>query len=255
MGLTIAAGVAFRDHAPEGAAGPPLVLVHGAGGSQRTWPAVLRELPGRRVLCVDLPGHGEAPPPGERSVAGYAGALRAMLEAIGVERAAVAGHSLGGAVALALALGDPARVAGLLLVGTGARLRVAPALLEASADPARAAEVAEGMGAACCGSGATAEVRAGVERDVARTPAGVLHGDFTACDAFDVMGRLAEVRVPARVVVGAEDRMTPPRYATALAAGLSAPPPVVVPGAGHMVTLEAPGVVAGAAEELLARIG
>jgi pimeloyl-ACP methyl ester carboxylesterase len=72
---------------------------------------------------------------------------------------------------------------------------------------------------------------------------GVVHGDFTACDAFDVMDRLGEVRAPARVVVGAEDQLTPRKYSAFLRERLPGEGFLVVPGAGHMVTLEAPEAV------------
>jgi pimeloyl-ACP methyl ester carboxylesterase len=81
---------------------------------------------------------------------------------------------------------------------------------------------------------------------------GVVHGDFTACDAFDVMARLGEIRVPARVVVGEEDRLTPSKYSKLLRDKLPGEGLLVVPGAGHMVTWEAPEAVAKEAASLLA---
>jgi pimeloyl-ACP methyl ester carboxylesterase len=251
MGLSVADGVAVFDHAPAGARGAPLVLVHGAGGTHLNWPDALRALPGRRVLAVDLPGHGQAPPPGRRSVPDYASAVRGMLDALGVARAVVAGHSMGGAIALTLALDAPERVAGLVLVGTGARLRVAPAVLEAAADPARAGEVAAMVAAASFGSGAGDDARAGYAREIAAQPPGVLHGDLSGCDVFDVMARLDDVRAPALVVVGTEDRLTPPKYAALLRSRLPGRALLEVPGAGHMVAREAPDAVTAAVAAFL----
>lgn len=254
MGLTTIAGVALEDHAPEGAVGPPLVLVHGAGGTRQHWPVELRRLPGRRVIAIDLPGHGDSPPPAGSSIGGMALRLVGLLDALGIPRAAVGGHSMGGAVALSLALDAPGRVAGLLLVGTGARLRVTPEILAASADPALARQVAEGVAAVSFGAAAPAAMREELVRGALAQAPGVLHADFTACDGFDEMARLRAVRAPARVVVGEEDRLTPPRYAAFLREVLPGEGMDLVPGAGHMVAWEAPGVVAAAAERLLAGI-
>jgi pimeloyl-ACP methyl ester carboxylesterase len=243
MGLTAAAGIAFEEHAPPGATGVPLVLVHGAGGTHAHWPEALRRLPGRRVLAVDLPGHGGSPPPGERAVPAYARRIVDLLDALGIARAAVGGHSMGGAVALTLALDAPERVAGLLLVGTGARLRVAPAILQAWADPARASELAIAAAGFFFGAGASPELLRAFAEGMEAVAPGVVHGDFTACDAFDVIARLGEIRAPARVVVGAEDKLTPLKYSTLLRDRLPGEGFLVVPGAGHMVTWEAPEAV------------
>jgi len=251
MGLSIASGVAFWDHAPDGARGAPLLLVHGAGGTHQTWPAALREMPGRRVLSVDLPGHGVAPPPGETTIAGYATCLLGMLDALGIPRVVVAGHSMGGAIALTLAIEAPGRVAGLLLFGTGARLRIAPALLEAAADPARKAEVSGMMAASCLGPAASDEARQAMARDVDGLAPGILHGDFTACDGFDAMERLGSVHAPTFVVVGQEDRLTPPKFAAFLRERLPGQGMLSVPGAGHMVATEAPAAVTAAAAGFL----
>jgi pimeloyl-ACP methyl ester carboxylesterase len=254
VGLKLAAGVAFEEHAPQGATGAPLLLVHGAGGTHLHWPEALRRLPGRRVIAVDLPGHGASPPPGERAILAYARRLVDLLDDLGIDRAAVGGHSMGGAIAVTLALEAPDRIEGLLLVGTGARLRVVPAIVLASADPDRSREVANATAAFSFGAGASPELLRAFAEGMAAVAHGVVHGDFTACDAFDVMERLGAIRAPARIVVGAEDRLTPPKYSIFLRANLPGNGLLVVPGAGHMVTWEAPDAVTGEGALLLAGI-
>jgi pimeloyl-ACP methyl ester carboxylesterase len=230
------------DSAPQGASGLPLVLIHGAGGTHRQWPEAVRSLAGRRVIALDLPGHGASPGPGRRAIAAYAADVLAVLDALGIGRAVLVGHSMGGAIALTLALEAPARVAGLGLVGTGARLRVAQAILEATADPARYAAAAEGMADWAFGPGAGPELRREHVEGMRACPAEVVHGDFAACDAFDVRDRLVPgaVAAPAAVICGDADRLTPPRYAAFLHQRIEGSRLLLVPGAGHMVALEAP---------------
>ena len=99
----------------------PLVLIHGAGGTHRHWPAELRRLPDRTVYALDLPGHGRSDGAGFSTVSAYREALFEFLEAEGLEKVVLAGHSMGGAVVQDFALHYGSRLAGM---GLGARLFV-----------------------------------------------------------------------------------------------------------------------------------
>jgi pimeloyl-ACP methyl ester carboxylesterase len=159
---------------------------------------------------------------------------------------------MGGAIALDMALRHPERVTGLGLVATGARLRVAPAILETIG---QAPELAVQLIAEWAfGPEADPEmVRLGQSR-MAEVPAGVLHGDFVACDHFDAMERLKDVDQPAFVLCGMQDRLTPPKYATYLRDHIANGVLHMVEGAGHMVMIERPQAVTQALTALLNRL-
>ena len=97
--------------------GPPLVILHGLFGSARNWRAIARGLAGRhRVFCLDLRNHGESPWADEMSYAAMAGDVRAFLAAQDIAGAAIMGHSMGGKVAMTLALESPELVGALIAV-------------------------------------------------------------------------------------------------------------------------------------------
>ncbi|HEX7562659.1 MAG TPA: alpha/beta fold hydrolase, partial [Bradyrhizobium sp.] len=109
----------------------PLVFVHGAAGSHLVWGRQVRVLGEiTHAVAIDLPGHGRSTLPGRNSIEDYGQVVLGLLDALGFERAVIVGHSMGGAIAQTLALSRPDRVAGLGLVGTGARLRVLPAIID-----------------------------------------------------------------------------------------------------------------------------
>jgi pimeloyl-ACP methyl ester carboxylesterase len=229
-----------------------LVLVHGAGGSHLDWPAPLRRLRGANVYDLDLPGHSRSEGTGRSSIAAYRDFFLAFLDALGLERAVVVGHSMGGAIVLDLALHYPDRLAGLILVGSGARLRVAPAILTGILSDFEAT-----IDLVCdyaFGPSTTEQLKRLGRQRLLQTPPQVIHGDYAACDAFDVMEQLGEVCCPTLVICGTADRLTPPKYSVYLRDHIPGAELVLVDGAGHMAMLEKPEVVARAVSEFIASL-
>ncbi len=221
-----------------------LVFIHGSGDSAALWDTTIAALPGVTCAALDLPGHGALigePGPERLSVADYTTLARMAMERLDLQGLCVVGHSLGAAIALRLALDAPSLVKRLVIVGGGARLRVLPALLaEAQSAPDVAAQELVGLGFA-----PDHEALAGAYLATRQpTAPGVLYRDLAACDSFDITAELPNITQPALVVVGEQDRLTPPKYATFLAEHMPRAHTVVIPGAGHYVPIEAPDTLA-----------
>jgi pimeloyl-ACP methyl ester carboxylesterase len=230
-------------------------LIHGAGGNRLSWPPQVRRLGAARVLAVDLPGHGATPGPGRSQVADYAASIRAWMDAQAVAAAWLVGHSMGAAIALRLALDWPQRVHGLVLVGAAAQMRVAPRVLAALAHEATVGEGVDLVIHWAFHRQAAPGLRDPARRSMLDTAPVVLYGDFLASDRFDVSDRLGEIQVPALIVCGSEDRMTPLDHAQGLARGIPGAQLLVIPDAGHMVQLERPVEVAQAIEQFVTSTG
>jgi len=229
--------------------GPELVLVHGAGGSRLHWPAELRCMSEATVRTLDLPGHGRSRGEGCKTVGGYAEAVIAFLDGTQVDQAVIAGHSMGGAIAQTLALQHPDRVAALVLIATGARLRVAPAILDGIQGDFEG--TVNLITQHAWSSNADPSMKELGRAALRNAGPDVLLGDFLACDQFDVMDRLAEISVPTLVISGTADVLTPLKYGRFLADQLPRAQLVTVEGAGHMVMPEQAEEVADAIREFL----
>ncbi|NJN66598.1 MAG: alpha/beta hydrolase [Chloroflexaceae bacterium] len=234
---------------------PALFLVHGAGATHQHWGLQLRAFleDAGRVALFDLPGHGRSPGPGRSSVANYSSVLLALLDALEVERAVLAGHSMGGAIALWTALTSPLRVVGLVLVGTGARLPVLPALFE-FLEQGNLAEAAQAIVQRAYGSKALPGLRKVGEAAFRQNDPKVFYEDLLACSTYDVMTRLDDIRCPTLIICGDEDGITPPRFSRYLHGHLAGSKLVMVHGAGHMVLMERPDAVNAAVREFLRRL-
>ncbi len=239
---------------------PDVVLVHGAGMDRTVWTLQARYLAhhGRNVLALDLPGHGRSGGAPLASIDAMAGWVLRFLDEAGCARVAIAGHSMGALVALAVAAAAPARVRGLALLGAAASMPVHPDLLRA----ARAGDhvaidlvAAWGFGRRAQLGGAQAPgtwMLGGGIRLLERDAQGALAADLAACAAHgDALAHAARVDCPALVIAGAQDRMTPPRGGRALAAAIPGARFAEIPACGHMMTIEQPDRTLDAMKEVL----
>ena len=230
-------------------AGAPLVLVHGAGGNGMHWPGELRRLPGHAVHAPDLPGHGKSGGAGRAEVGAYAEVVHGFAEALALPRFVLAGHSMGGAIAVEFALRYPGRLAGLILVGTGARLRVAPQILTGILDDFAGTTAL--LAQWTHGEHVDPNLLRLYTRRLREVSPQVIHGDFVACDAFDRRADVGRITTPTLILCGEADRMTPVKYSQSLHEQIAGSQLVVVPGAGHMVMLEQPAAGTGSMARFL----
>ena len=232
---------------------PTVVFIHGVLNDHSVWILQSRYLAhhGWNVLAIDLPGQcksGGEPP---ASVEDASATLLALLDAVGVQQAALVGHSFGSLIALETAARAPERVSHLALVGTAYPMRVSPALLESSlSSPQKAIEMvntfshsmlAPPPSALGPGTWLYGGSRALMRRVQASNPhTNVFYTGFKACDSY-ARGEqaMAQVQCPTLFVLGQADQMTPPKAARSLIQ--QAPGARVVQlAAGHSLMTEAP---------------
>lgn len=238
---------------------PAVVFIHGAGFDHTAWQLQARYYAhhGRSVLAVDLPGHGRSDGPVLGSIDALVGWLERLLDAAGVEKTALVGHSLGALVALAAAARLPDRVTALALLGVAARMPVHPELQSLAArDVARAGALVVdwGYGPAAHLGGHRAPglwMMTGGLRVIERSAPGVLAADLAACNAYDgAEADAARVRCPTLLVLGISDRMTPLKGGLALAAKIAGARVARI-DAGHFMMIERPDATLDALREVL----
>lgn len=209
------------------AAKPTVILIHGVLCDHSVWALQSRYMAnhGWNVLAIDLPGHCRSEGPAPTSVEAAAAFIGQLMDAQGLEKAALVGHSWGSLIALQAAADLGARISHLALVGTAHPMKVAPALLESALNtPAKAIAMVNtfsratlsppnGAGSWVFGAGMALGRRVlGSNQDT-----NLLHAGFTACDNY-VNGEpaIAAVQCPILFALGAQDQMTPPKAAQGL---------------------------------------
>jgi len=239
---------------------PVVVFLHGAGANHTVWLGQMRDLRGRAWTVIpDLPGHGRSGEIPGLTVDEYASALIPFLEGIlasipAADRSGLvlAGHSMGGGIALKIALAAPSLLSGLVLVGSGAKLTVSPEILGGLVDKPN--ETRALLARWSFAKNADPELILRTVRDLAGTPVERMLADFKACNSFDVRNELACIALPVLVVCGSEDWMTPPKYSEHLRDKLPRATLRIIERAGHGVMVEQAAAVSAAIDEFLASL-
>ncbi|MBI3734419.1 MAG: alpha/beta hydrolase, partial [Chloroflexi bacterium] len=229
--------------------GTPLVFIHGFPLSRATWQKQVDALQANyRVIAPDLRGLGESEGAGTvHTMAQFAADIHALLAQLNSGPVVLAGHSMGGYVALAFARHYPDRLRGLVLVGTkaGADSPEAAAGRRATAEKVQAqgsAVVVDAMAPRMLSAKNTdAQMAARVRQIMAASrPQGViaaLHGMAERPDSTEL---LAQIVAPTLVVTGADDVIIPPAESHKLAEAIKGARLEIIPDAGHLVALEKP---------------
>lgn len=221
--------------------GQRVLYVHGTGCNTRVWEDHMAAIADAHTpVAIDLPGHGQSQGRGFRGVADYAYFAVQLAKRLGWERFVMAGHSMGGGIAITAALYDAPLLSGLMLIDTGARLRVNPVLLQSTREAAeRGRKPAKDRSWGYADS--TPQI---IVDEVAALTEGtnpwVTYADWIADDTFDAMTRLKEIRIPALAVCGEQDRLTPLKYHEHLRATLPDCRLAVIKNAGHWSYREQP---------------
>jgi len=218
--------------------GPALLLIHGSGGSHAHWPESLRNWKGGPVFAPDLPEHGASGGHGQHCVDAYADIIADFARKLSLTHVTAVGHSLGGAIVQTLALRSPDWLSRIVLVGTGGRLKVHPQIMDGLV--ARHDATLQMICGLCFARGADPAVAEKVLEGFLDTPAWVTQGDFTACNHFDVMERLADIRLPTLIISADADQMTPVKYGEYLNRSIPGSRLHIMKNAGHMMALEQP---------------
>ncbi|MDW7992240.1 MAG: alpha/beta hydrolase [Anaerolineae bacterium] len=231
------------------AGNPPVLLVHGLGSAGGDWVLQFGPLAkaGYRVLAPDMRGFGRSSAPPEVTVQAMAGDMALFLERMNAVPAHVVGISMGGAIALQLALDHPEMVRRLVLVNTFARLRpvnlkgwlyfLGRGISVAFAGPERQAQL---VARRVFPHPHQQALRENLIRRISQANPCAYRAAMRSLMEFDVRHRLSELRMPVLVVTGAEDTTVPPSVQQALAQGIPGARHVVVEGSGHGIIADNP---------------
>ena len=223
-----------------------LLFIPGSGTGKKTWVYQTEYFADSEAIA--LPGHPDGKPCS--SVDEYVEWLRGYIHQHRYQDVTLVGQSLGGAIVQLYGLKYPEELKSLVLIGTGARLRVLPAFLttfkEMITDLAAWREYLEGRY-----SLVDPEIRQVVIEERMQIGPAVMLSDFLCCDKFDIIDKVHTIKLPTLVICGSEDEMTPVKYTKYLADRIEEATQVVIDRATHLVFMEKPEEVNQAIEEFL----
>ena len=239
---------------------PAVVFIHGARQNHSCWMLQSRWFAhhGFSVLAPDLPGHGGSAGEVLPSVEAMADWIGALLDATGVERAHLVGHSMGSLVTLELAARVPQRVLSATLIGASLPMPVSPVLLDMTRDDeTKAAEMVNDWSYSAAarfgGSRLPGLWMSGMnKRLMERQKRGVFHADLSACNAYRrPMESLSGIATPTLVIAGGQDKMTPLKAARAIVSAIPRSRLLILPGSGHALMMERPDEVLDALRDFI----
>jgi pimeloyl-ACP methyl ester carboxylesterase len=246
------------DVVPDLSRGRAIMLVHGAGSNAHVWHRQIAALGQHHSpVALDLPGHGRsAGVEGLASVQDYADFVAAFMDALKLRSAVILGHSMGGAIAMELALRHPARVEALILSATAAKFKLAADRVEAlrAVMMGRAPQAFNTDGYSPKTIKENFEVVREGWMEQIRTDPRVRYGDIVACGKVDLRDAIASIEKPTLVIAGADDQGTTAADAEFIQSKIRGAKLAIIPDAGHLIPRERPAEYQAAIDSFLAEL-
>lgn len=212
----------------------PILFIHGAGATHYVWLNQLKfDIPGYYQIALDLPGHGKSKGEGLKSVDAYTEFIKDFIDALSLSKVVLVGHSMGAAIALNFAINFTNLLQKLVLVGAGAKLRVSKKIFEM-------VERGEVFYQYAYSPSTPKELIKQAEAEYYTTDSTVRYNDLLACDQFEAMSKIKDIKVKTLIICGQNDLMTPPKYAEYLHKSIKGSNLFIIEDAGHMVLWEKP---------------
>lgn len=227
--------VTFRH---EAGTGPALVCIHGSADNHHVYDALLDTLTGCDRYAINMPGRAGTDGPPLSTVADMEAFLSDFAGSQLEGNYVVVGHSLGGAVAIEHALRAPPGLEGIVLLATGGRLRVHPMILQLFDQVKASGQKIPPAPPGLYEQGADPALIEKASRDRELTPIETGGADWRAANSFDRMDDLGQINVPALIVAGTNDALTPVKYAEFMASRIPNNQLQIIEGAGHMLVVE-----------------
>ena len=226
-----------------------LVFIHGAGNSSLSFYYQLRHF--RNSKAIDLPGHPDGIPC--NSIEGYLEWVRGFVKARRYKDVVICGHSMGGAIAQLYALKYPDELKGLILMGTGARLKVGQEHFEKAQDISDPVSIWVDSQKGYF-KGVEPDLYQLLVQRAAQIGPDVGLNDLLCCDRFDVMSEVSKINLPTEIIAGSIDELTPVKFADYLATNISNSQEHVIQGGDHFLQLQFHKQVNAIIDQFLARI-
>jgi len=213
---------------------PTLLFIHGAGGSRKVWEYQMKFFD--NAIAIDLAGHDVGV--GKTTIDEYVEEVKRFCDEKSLRNIMMIGNSMGGAIVQKFALDHPEYLKAIVLVCTGAKLRVTTIVFDAiKKNYSQAIELITEF---AFSHKAPSEIKKRAAEEMMKISAEVIYGDFEACDKFNIMNRLKEIKLPTIIICGLEDQLTPVKYSEYLKDNIPNSRLEIVADAGHMVMLEKP---------------
>jgi pimeloyl-ACP methyl ester carboxylesterase len=216
-----------------------IVFIHGAGEGSWIWENQTKYF--KNSIAIDLPGHGNEKDANLTTIEDYSEWVINYVEKRNLNNVVLAGHSMGGAIVMVIALKKPSWLDSIILIATGAKLRVTNIILDALKKSYE--DAYEVLSKWSFKAHPDLQILLKYKENFLKVPLSVTLRDFLACDKFNYMDKIENIEYRTLIICGKEDLLTPVKYSQYLKQKIKNSELYIIEEAGHMVMLEKPNEV------------